>query len=84
MVPFNIRNKKRGRKPPTSKLSNQTIIEDKTMPDKKVRKARLDADKTAKPLTSISALVKEGKKNWGDNVVGYVVRDVDPNDNNTR
>lgn len=54
------------------------------MPDKKVRKARLDADKTAKPLTSISALVKEGKKNWGDNVVGYVVRDVDPNDNNTR
>ena len=46
----------------------------------KNRKARLDADGTAKPLTQIKAIVKSGKLNMGNNILGYEVSSQDPHD----
>lgn len=48
---------------------------------RKVRKARLDADGTAKPLTQISAHHEAGVRVCpGIGAESYVIRDVDPNE----
>lgn len=41
----------------------------------KNQKARLDANKDSKPLTSISSVVTAGKRNTPDNVQGYVYQE---------
>jgi hypothetical protein len=45
---------------------------------RRARPARLDADRKAKPMTEIVPLVKPGKRNMGDNIQGYEIRDIDP------
>lgn len=47
----------------------------------KARKARLDADRTAKPRTRLVAHVPEGKRIVGHQLVErYELKDVDPNE----
>lgn len=44
----------------------------------KNRKARLDADGTAKPYTVIKQVVNPGKLNMGDNIVAYEIQSNNP------